>query len=812
MTSVLAMVASMALGAAPAEDSTLKVDAAKVVNRVTPLMYGSCIEDVNHEIYGGLYAQMIFGESFEEPPRGPGVAGWKAFGGQWSVKDGVLSVAADSGAKVVRDEPVVGDGTVSCDIRLKDDKGYNASLILRVSDPRVGADTWIGYEVGISAKDHHLMLGRHRNDFHDLKRVPADIVAGRWHRLKVEMAGARLRIYLDDAKVPAIDYTDSSQPIASGRVGVRTWGSDAEFRDLVIERPEEKLVERFVTVKGGDPASGLSGAWDLSHIGHGSLQATWDADRPFNSARSQKLEFQRGRESDAVSLTNRGLNRWGLSVREGHRYAGSLYLRGIGHTDYVSVSLRSVDRHRTLASQILEPPGEDWSRRDFSLVPDATDSNAEFDIRIKAIGPVWVDQVYLAPTGDDLFHGLPVRADIGKALQEQGLTLLRYGGCMVNAPEYRWKTMIGDRDKRPQYKGWWYPQSTNGFGIEEFVQFCRAAKFEPVVSINIEETPEDAADLVEYLNGPADSEWGKKRAANGHPEPYRVKSIQIGNEETTNEHYIERFKLLHAAMKPKDPGVEHIIAAWWEPDNPVSRKIVEQLNGKAALWDVHVGGDDPREGAKVDATFTRMRTLVNEWAPGTTLKACVLEENGGKHNLARALGHATVLNATQRHGDFVLIDSPANCLQAWKQNDNDWDQGQLFYDSSHVWRMPPYYAQQMAAEAHQPCRVASEVTSPGNDLDPTATRDEAGRELVLKVVNVGGTAHNAAIDLSGFGPVAPEAAVVTLSGNLDDVNPPDGPERIKPVTSTFRGAAGRFAYEFPPRSYTVMRLRRTSAE
>src|ERR1051326_5954058 len=84
--------------------ATIQVDASKVRNRITPWMIGSCIEDVNHEIYGGLYAQMIFGESFEEPPqaRSP-LAGWKAYGGQWRVEEGALHVAPDAGAKLVRD-------------------------------------------------------------------------------------------------------------------------------------------------------------------------------------------------------------------------------------------------------------------------------------------------------------------------------------------------------------------------------------------------------------------------------------------------------------------------------------------------------------------------------------------------------------------------------------------------------------------------------------------------------------------------------------------------------------------------------------
>ncbi len=436
------------------------------------------------------------------------------------------------------------------------------------------------------------------------------------------------------------------------------------------------------------------------------------------------------------------------------------------------------------------------------------DANARFAVWIDKPGAVWVDQVYLSATGDELFHGLPMRADVGKMLVDGGLGVLRYGGCMVNAPEYRWKKMIGDRDRRPQYKGWWYPYSTNGFGIEDFVQFCRAAGFESVFAINDEETPEDAADLVEYLNGPATSEWGKRRAANGHPEPYGVRYIEIGNEEKTDAHYIERFKLLSEAMHARDPNLQLIIAAWWEPDNPMSKRIVQELDGKAALWDVHVGGDDLREGDNVDRLFTRMEKLVREWAPGTKLKACVLEENGGRHDLQRALGHARVLNATQRHGDFVVIDCPANCLQPWKQNDNGWDQGQVFLTSGQVWGAPPYYAQQMAAANHQPDRVAATADSPGGDLDVTVLRSEDETSLVLKVVNIGDKPHRAAVGIEHFGPVATHADVWTMAGKLDDVNSPEQPESVKAVRSVLDGAAEKFEYEFPPYSFTVLRLTR----
>jgi len=120
--------------------TTVRVDASKVINRVSPWMYGSCIEDVNHEIYGGLYAQRIFGESFEEPPTGAPIAGWTAFGGEWSVSDGSLRVPPSAGAKMVRQGVEIGDGSVECEVRLADAQGGNAGLILRVGDPRLGAE------------------------------------------------------------------------------------------------------------------------------------------------------------------------------------------------------------------------------------------------------------------------------------------------------------------------------------------------------------------------------------------------------------------------------------------------------------------------------------------------------------------------------------------------------------------------------------------------------------------------------------------------------------------------------------------------
>ena len=791
-------------------DSSIRVDASRVVNRITPWMTGTCIEDVNHEIYGGLYAQLIFGESFEEPPTGSALAGWSAYGGEWRVQDAALHVEADAGAKMVRAAPQMQNGSVECDVRFADRDGGNAGLILRVGEPRVGADAWTGYEISLSARDNNVILGRHRNDWHLLRAVPLPVEPGQWHHLRVELSGPTLRIFVNHAPQPNIEYTDDANAISAGRVGLRTWNSRAAYRNLHIRTPQSDVRDALTVEASGASASHVSGMWDAFQTGNPIAHYAWDSEQPYNTDHAQRLEHAGG--TGTVGVANRGLNRWGIALQSGQRYAGRLYLRQKEYSGRVTVALQSADGARKYAQQRLAPVGSEWTRRDFTLRSDTKDPNARFAVWIDQPGTVWLDQVTLLPTGKSLFHGLPFRADIGNKLVSQGISFMRYGGSMVNAPTYRWKQMIGDRDKRPQTQGTWYPHSTNGFGIEEFLQFCEAAHIEPAVAINSDETPQDMADMVEYLNGSAESAWGRQRAQNGHPKPYRLRYIEIGNEEAIDGNkawyarYLERFKILYAAMHARDPDLQFVIAAWWRPDEPLCKQIAQELSGKASLWDVHVGGDNLRDGGDADKQMTQMQALLAQWTPGTTLKACIFEENGDHHDLRRALGHAHILNVVERHGDFVLMDCPANCLQPWHQNDNGWNQGQVFFTPDQAWGMPPFYAQQMAARNYLPLRVASETASPADDLDVTATRSEDGNVLVLKVVNMGGK-HRANIELSGFAP-APDADVWTLTGALDAANSPEEPERIHAVQTTFPQAAPQFAYDFAPNSYTILRLKR----
>ena len=784
-------------------DSVITVWADVVENTITPLMSGACIEDVNHELYGGLYAQIVFGESFEEPPKIVPLPEWSYREGEWRVtEEDVLQVFPPLfSSKTVWDEAVLGDGIVECDMILFDDSGENAGLILRVNNPRRGADAFFGYEVSISAKNDYVRLGKHENNWIHLCDAPVKLQPEKWYRLKVELDAGRIQVFVGDTGKPQIDYTDPN-PLKPGRVGLRTWNSKAGFRRLRVTSGDKTWTEDF-TSKQVLPYEGeVSGMWDGFVTGDAEASFKWDDKNSLNTDYSQMIKVKSVTEGTA-GVANRGLNRWGICIREGRTYEGRLYLRG-EYNGEVTIALQDAAGTKTYAMQKLNGVSSDWGKYPIRLISNGTDMDTRLAVWIDQPGVIWLDQVVLMPTGEELFKGLPVRADIAQEIVEEGLTVLRLGGSMINASGYKWKTMIGNPDKRLQYKGTWYPCSTRGFVIEEFIQFCRKADIEPVVAINIFEEPEDAEDLIEYLNGPSTSRWGKVRAENGYPEPYNVRYIEIGNEEQNNPLYLERFLMLYEAMRPKDPGVQFIIGCWWMPDNPNSREIVCQLNGKAAMWDLHVGGDNLRDGDKVEGIILQMQRLLQEWAPGTSLKACILEENGGLHNLQRALGHAHIRNTAERFGDFILIECPANCLQPDGQNDNDWDQGQVFFNNNQVWFQPPAYAQQMAARHYRPYRLKSHISCPNDELDVTATKSKSGDTIVLKVVNIGESSRRTMIKIEGIDSIAPMAKTVVLTGDLRAIDTADNPHCIAPVEGFIEDASTAFTYTFEGYSYTVI--------
>ena len=452
---------------AQVEKTVIKVDADKVEQKITPYLYGSCIEDVNHEIYGGLYDQKIFGESFEEPVPNPEFDFFDVYAGKWSVNGGELFSAAHNGSKLVCNKDVISNGTVEVDIKFDKmgSSGNNAGLLLSVSRPRVGADSFYGYEVSLSSDGKMVTIGRHKNNWAHYADINVDCVPTEWNNLKACINNGKVEVLLNNKNICRFNISDAE--LLKGNVAVRVWNADTRFANFKIDGKE-------VPFTASTPKS-VSLQWDAIVQGDAKCSYALDSDDAYNGENSQLIEFVSGK--GAVGIANASLNRWGIAVRKGQKFEGRFYLKNISYNGKVIVTLESADGKNEYARCEIGALSKEWKRHRFTLKSNADDKNARMAIYIDAPGAIKIDQVTLMTTGADRFKGLPYRNDISQAMVDQGLTFLRYGGTMINVNGYRFKKMIGDVDKRPPYRGHWYRYSTNGFGIEDFLKFCEAALF-----------------------------------------------------------------------------------------------------------------------------------------------------------------------------------------------------------------------------------------------------------------------------------------------------------------------------------------------
>jgi hypothetical protein len=671
---------------APAQEARIHVYPAEVTHELSRYTTGACIEDINHEIYGGLYSQMIFGESFQEPAATPG------------------ELTAEKGT---------------------------GTFCAKHPEGRPGKRCLSPFPLG------------------------ADGVSRLWRPLR--------------------------RGSAVGRFAV------------------EKAQRSF---------------------------------QPFLGSQSQRLAMIGGQGE--VGIENRGLNRWGLCFQAGKPYEGWLWARAERATD-LYVALESGDGSRIYDEARLPlPAGGTWCRLDFRLTPSGSDAahgtgsaSGRFAVKLKRPGDVLLGYAFLQPGPWGRFKGLPVRRDIAEALVAQGLTVMRCGGAMVNSPEYRWKEMIGPRDRRRPYRGTWYPYSTNGFGIFDFLDFCEAAGLLGIPDLNSFETPQDMADFLEYANGPADSRWGRRRAADGHPKPYGLKHVEFGNEENVDAVYARRFMAMAEVVWAKNPEVTLVVGdgCFTRPVPPPYRALADEKSvldfarrhGREIWFDVHVDTGTPRAMTGLDGARSVAEGLA-ALCPGAKYKVAVFELNAQVHDLQRALGSACATQALERLGGAGFAGVPvvcsANCLQPCGQNDNGWDQGLVFFTPSRVWAQPPYYVTQMMSRRYLPQRVRAEAQSPGDVLDVIAKRSPDGRVVQIQVVNCDSRPMPAELKLEGFVPASGTSSasgtvadVLTLTGSPRDTNTRDRPDRVAPVAGRWQPdfAGGKAVYTFPPYSFTILR-------
>ena len=450
--------------------------------------------------------------------------------------------------------------------------------------------------------------------------------------------------------------------------------------------------------------------WTAVGSGNVQIELKVDAEKPMSAKNPHALKVAIKDPGVArAGVANGGY--WGMAVVKGGKYNLSLGARGdASFTGPLTVTLESADSV-VYAREKIKALTADWQTFALTLKSDTTDPKARLVISADKPGTFWLDRVSLFP--QDTWKGHGFRRDLTQMLADLKPSFVRFpGGCWVEGntmkESYRWKTTIGDiAERRSQYNLWGYT-ATHGLGYHEYLQLCEDLGAEPLFCINVgmshkENVPmdqmgeyvQDALDAIEYANGPADSKWGAVRAKAGHPAPFNLKYMEIGNE-NGGPAYHERYALFVDAIKAKYPSVT-LVANEWQ-GKPTNRKL--------EIVDEHYYSDPEffiNNAGKYDGyDRSAYKVFVGEYA---------VTAGTGEGSLRGAVGEAAFMTGLERNSDVVAMASYAPLFV--NANHRHWNPDLIVYDSSRVFGIPSYYVQKMFSENRGdvvlPCAVEASL-------------------------------------------------------------------------------------------------------
>ncbi len=538
----------------------------------------------------------------------------------------------------------------------------------------------------------------------------------------------------------------------------------------------------------------------------------------------------------------------GMGVRGGKDYRFSVRARV---TDGGPMTLRvelAGRARRPLAEAKLDGFSSKWQEYTAMLHVQSTEANARLNLFVDGTGTLDLDMVSLFPVNTWKGRKNGLRADLAQMLADMKPGFLRFpGGCIVEGRSldvrYQWKKTIGDPADRELIINRWntefnhrltpdYYQSF-GLGFYEYFLLCDDIGAEPMPIINCgmacqfntgelvpmnELAPyvQDALDLIEFANGPADSEWGRVRAEMGHPEPFDLKLLGVGNEQWGPQ-YIERYKVFVKAIKDKYPDVQLIagtgsdatifpngrqeIDYLWSQFRKLKADIVDEHFYRRPDWfldNADLYDDYPRDGSEI---------FVGEY--GAQSVGVASPDN--RNNWHCALSEAAFMTGLERNADLVTMScyAPLFCnVNGWQ-----WRPDLIWFDNLRVFGTPNYYVQKLFSLNRGDRVLPVELTDPATASNrkprfyASSVYDETSKEMILKVVNAVGEPFRVTIETKGAKAVGAYANVTTLaSDNLTDENSFETPEKITPVTSRVPIRSAEFRYDFRPYSLTIIRL------
>ena len=557
-------------------------------------------------------------------------------------------------------------------------------------------------------------------------------------------------------------------------------------------------------------------------------------DKPYNAENPHYLRIlSAGGEPFGVS--NEGFR--GIGVSKDETYDFSAEIRGVIGSPVVRLQLYGGDG-ALLDTVELKDFTSGWKKYTATLHPKATDPKARLAVVVDGKAVVDFDNISLFPRHTWKNRPGGLRADMVQALADLHPGFLRFpGGCIVEGPvlslRYQWKKTIGPVEDRQLLIDRWntefahrptpdYYQSF-GLGFYEYFQLCEDIGASPLPLVNCgmacefnsnELCPldqlgpyiQDALDLIEFANGPTNSTWGAKRAVMGHPEPFHLKMLGVGNEQW-GQQYIDRYILFASAIKAKYPEIQLVSAAGPDPGDDRFKFAWTKLRElHADIIDEHCYANPSWffENTRRYDSYDRNgpKVFFGEYAAQSDYTVSVKNRN----TLECALSEAACMTGLERNGDVVRMASYAPLFanaDAWQ-----WTPDLIWVNTLGVYRTPNYYVQQLYSLNHGDVVLPVKLdAATGAKLFASATRDNASGEIILKVVNGDSVPASVQINLAGLGNVTGDAKLTVLSGKPNDENSFATPQNIWPKQSILKIPGMEFQHEFPANSFTVLRVK-----
>lgn len=687
----------------------LLIEPNEVLHQIDEKVYGHFLEHIYHSANGGLWGELVWNRSLEQWPGGVGT---------WSIEgDELVQSSLNTDVRLL-----FGDTSwqnYEYTLEAKKTGGSEGFLIIF----RANGDNFYWCNLGGWANTKHALEKSVTGPSRGIvgPQVTGSIATDFWYIIRIRCEANRFRVWLNDELI--IDYTDNNNAHLSGQVGVGTWATTARFRNIVVKDLSGN------TLFSGLPSVGSTQAVPTYWTGYGNSSFYLNT-----SALNSDFCLQINKNDSAES----GIEQTPFNIKV-QQYTGSVWARG---TATGSMVVRLLDGPTVLGQSILPAPNANWTEYPFSITPSEPELDATLQVGVSGSGTLYLDQISMM--GQDSIAMGGYRPDLLQAVDDLRPPVIRWPGGYF-AEMYRWKSGIGPQSERIKYPFFvWGDLEVNSYGTDEFIAMCRIVGAEPLMVINIgnhdsaEKRPEyiqEALDWIEYCNGPAYSNWGSVRAANGHPEPYNVKYWEISNETwfMGAAGYSQAVQEFVPPMRAKDPNIKIAVCGSGGFNQSWNQTMI---NNCASIIDYisihHYESPDAYQygPTNMEAYIDELGDIIAASA-NPNIKVDMSEWNAQSTDWRTGLYAGGLLNAFEKNGDVFEIGGPALFLRHLSAT--DWDNAFINFDHTGWFPAPNYVVMKLWRDNYAKYRIA--MTGSLGGLNAVATKSADANQIYFKVVN-----------------------------------------------------------------------------